>query len=151
MAPPHLEESMKLQDVILRAIAKKITWVDAAEIAGMSPLTIVRIREKYAEHGYDGLYDQQRHKRFVHRVPLGTVETVLALYQEKYSGLTARRFDQKLRAEHGIRLSYSWVKQALEGAGLVAAPKQQQHTHRAREPRPPAGRYRHVVRSASFR
>lgn len=31
---------MKLQDVILKAMAKKISWMDAAEIAGMS----VRIR-----------------------------------------------------------------------------------------------------------
>ena len=61
---------MKLQDVILRAIAKKITWVDAAEIAGLSPLTIGRMRQKYEAFGYDGLYDQARHKRRVHRVPL---------------------------------------------------------------------------------
>jgi hypothetical protein len=29
-----LERMMKLQDVILKAMAQKITWVEAAEIAG---------------------------------------------------------------------------------------------------------------------
>jgi hypothetical protein len=27
---------MKLQDVILKAMAKKLSWIEAAEIAGMS-------------------------------------------------------------------------------------------------------------------
>jgi len=113
---------MKLQDVILRAIAKKITWLDAADIAGVSARTIVRIREKYEQYGYDGLYDQQHRKRYVHRVPLPIAEKVLALYQESYSGMNVLRFHQKLQSEHGIRVSYSWVKQALLGAGLVAPP-----------------------------
>ena len=113
---------MKLQDVILKAIAKKITWVDAAEIAGMSARTMGRIREKYELFGYDGLYEQQHRKRHYHRVPLGTAERVLALYQERYAGLSPRRFHQKLGSEHGLRLSYSWVQQALLGAGLVSAP-----------------------------
>ena len=114
---------MKLQDVILRAIAKKITWLDAAEIAGLSARTIGRMRQKYEDHGYDGLYDQQHRKRHVHRVPLVTAEKVLALYQQQYSGVNVRRFHQKLRTEQGILLDYSWVKQALHGAGLVAVPK----------------------------
>jgi len=114
---------MKLQDVILKAIAKKITWVDAAEIAGMSVRTMGRIREKYETFGYDGLYEQQHRKRHYHRVPLGTAERVLALYQESYTGMSPRRFHQKLSSEHGLHLSYSWVQQALEGAGLVAAPE----------------------------
>jgi len=41
-------------------------------------------------------------------------------YPEKYFDLTVQHFHKKLRAEHGIELSYSWVKQALQGAGLVA-------------------------------
>jgi len=109
---------MKLQDVILKAIAKKITWLDAAEIAGLNARTIVRLRQRYEEFGYDGIYDQRRRKRHIHRVPLGTAEKVLTLYQERYSGISVWRFYQKLRAEQGIQVSYSWVKQALEGAGL---------------------------------
>ena len=31
-----------------------------------------------------------------------------------------QHFHEKLQAEHGIELSYTWVKQALQGPGLVA-------------------------------
>ena len=43
---------MKLQDVILRAMAKKISWIDAAEIAGMSVRNMQRKRHSYPEYGY---------------------------------------------------------------------------------------------------
>lgn len=142
---------MKLQDVILKAIAKKITWLDAAEIAGLSALTMGRIRRKYAEFGYDGLYEQHRRKRHVHRVPLTTAERVLALYQRSYSGLSAARFHQKLRSEHGIQLSYNWVKQALRGAGLLATPKEPGTAPRAHRVVRPQQRRPHFVRSASLR
>ena len=124
---------MKLQDVILKAIAKKITWLDAAEIAGLSVATIARMRQKYQEFGYDGLYDQQHRKRHIHRVPLPTAEKVLALYQQSYSDLSVRRFHQKLRADDGIRLNYSWLKQALQGAGLIPPPVQK--TRRVQVPK----------------
>jgi transposase len=54
---------MKLQDVILKAIAKKISWLEAAEIIGVCDRTIRRMRERYQEFGYDGLFDQRRRKR----------------------------------------------------------------------------------------
>ena len=50
-----------------------------------------------------------------------TAEKVLSLYQDSYSGLTARQFRQKLCSDHGIRLSYCWVSLALVGAGLITA------------------------------
>jgi len=112
---------MKLQNVILKGIAKKITWIEAAEIAGLSIQTMGYIRERYATYGYDGLYEQRGRKRYIHRVPLPIAETVLALYQQRYSGADVRRFHQTLRSKHGIQLSYNWVKQAVEGAGLVSA------------------------------
>ncbi|MFN8687510.1 MAG: hypothetical protein ACK50U_16100, partial [Acidobacteriota bacterium] len=62
------ERMMKLQDVILKAIAKKITWIDAAEIAGMSVRNMQRKRQGYEKHGYTGLFDQRRGKRSIHRI-----------------------------------------------------------------------------------
>ena len=127
---------MKLQNVILKAIAKKITWLDAAEIAGINARTMVRLKQKYEEFGYDGLYDQRRRTRHIHRVPLGTAEKVLILYQEKYSGASVWSFYRKLRAEQGIQVNYSWVKQALEGAGLAPLPHKRGPARPRRRPRP---------------
>ena len=130
------ERMMKLQDVILKAMAKKLTWMEAAEIAGMSVRSMRRKRQAYMDHGYNGLFDQRRGKRSYHRVPMATAEKVLALYQEHYYDLNVRHFHEKLRAEHAIQLSYSWVKQALQGAGLVAR-KKKRGPHRRRRPRRP--------------
>jgi hypothetical protein len=46
---------MKVQDVILRVMARKITWLEAAEIVGVCDRTMGRMRERYQEFGYDGL------------------------------------------------------------------------------------------------
>ena len=127
---------MKLQDVILKAMAKKLTWMAAAEIAGMSVRNMQRKREAYRQHGYTGLFDQRRGKRSIHRVPMETAEKVLALYPERYFDLSVRHFHEKLRDEHNVRLSYSWVKQALQGAGLVMKRKKR-GSHRRRRPRRP--------------
>ncbi|MFI5106833.1 MAG: ISNCY family transposase, partial [Terriglobales bacterium] len=77
-----------------------------------------------------------RGKRSIHRVPMETAEKVLALYPARYFDLTVRHFHEKLTEEHNIRLSYSWVKQALQGAGLVAKRKRR-GPHRRRRPRRP--------------
>ncbi len=127
---------MKLQDVILKAMAKKITWLEAAEIIGVCDRTMRRMRERYQEFGYDGLFDQRRRKRSILRVPMEQAERVLALYRETYFDLNVRHFHEKLREEHAIKLSYTWVKQALQGAGLVARRKKR-GSHRRRRPRRP--------------
>jgi transposase len=130
------ERMMKLQDVILKAMARKLTWIEAAEIAGMSVRNMQRKRQAYIEHGYDGLFDQRRGKRSIHRVPMATAERVLALYRDKYPDFNVRHFHEKLKETEGIQLSYSWVKQALQGAGLVAR-RRKRGPHRRRRPRRP--------------
>src|ERR1700760_2392694 len=115
-----MERAMKVQDVMLQAMAKRITWWQAAEILGISDRHMRRGRERYVEEGYNGLLDRRRGQPSRRRVPVATVEKVFALYREKYFDLNVQHFHEKLQAEHGIELSYTWVKQALQGAGLVA-------------------------------
>jgi transposase len=136
MPARETERMMKLQDVILKAMAKKLSWIEAAEIAGMSVRNLQRKRQAYIEHGYNGLFDQRRGKRSIHRVPMATAERVLALYRDKYADFNVQHFHEKLTELEGISLSYSWVKQALQGAGLVAR-KKKRGPHRRRRPRRP--------------
>ncbi len=104
------ERMMKLQDVLLKAMAKKITWWEAAEIIGVTDRTMRRWRERLESDGYSGLVDRRKGKPSDRRVPLETVEEVLRLYQEVYFDLNMRHFHEKLREEHGIQLSYTWVQ-----------------------------------------
>jgi transposase len=134
--PTAVERAMKVQEVILRAMAKRITWWQAAEIIGISVRNMRRWRQRYDDHGYDGPLDRRPGKPSPKRVPVATVEEVLQLYQAKYFDLNVRHFHEKLVEEHGIRLSYTWVKLALQGAGLVKKGRKR-GVHRERRPRRP--------------
>jgi transposase len=139
-----MERAMKVQDVMLQAMAKKITWWQAAEILGISDRHMRRWRERYEEEGYNGLFDRRRGKPSRRRVPLATVERVFALYREKYFDLNVQHFHEKLGAEHGIELSYTWVKQALQGAGLVARGRKRGVHRKRRARRPLPGMLLHI-------
>ena len=125
---------MKIQEVILRAVGKKITWWQAAEIMGISDRQMRRWHRRYEKSGYDGLWDRRRGRPSPRRVPLAQVEQVLSLYRETYFDFNVRHFHEKLREQHGISLSYSWVKLALQGAGLVKKARRR-GVHRKRRPR----------------
>ena len=127
---------MKVQDVLLKAMARKITWWAAAEILGVTDRTMRRWRERLEVDGYAGLADRRKGKPSAQRIPLATVEEVLGLYKETYYDLNIRHFHEKLRDEHAIQLSYTWVQKALQGAGLVAK-RHKRGPHRRRRPRRP--------------
>lgn len=139
-----VERMMKIQEVILRAMAKKITWWQAAEIIGISDRQMRRWHWRYREHGYDGLLDRRVGKPSPKRVPLAVIEQVLALYQEKYFDLNVRHFHEKLREQHQIQLSYTWVKKALQGAGLVCRQRKRGVHRRRRERRALPGMLLHI-------
>jgi transposase len=57
-----VERTMKIQEVILRALAKKINCWQAAEIIGITDRQVRRWKRRYEEYGYDGLCDRRRGK-----------------------------------------------------------------------------------------
>jgi len=130
------ERAMQVREVILRAMAKRITWWQAAEILGITDRSMRRWKRRYETYGYDGLLDRRRGKPSPKRVRLEEAEEVLRLYQQRYSDLNVRHFHEKLQEEHGIRLGYTWVKLALQGAGLVKKGRKR-GVHRKRRPRRP--------------
>jgi len=102
-----MERTMKVQEVILRALAKKITWWQAAEIIGISDRQMRRWQERYKEFGFRGLFVRRRGKPSPKKVPLAVLEKVLGLYREKYFDLNVRHFHEKLQEEHQVAISYS--------------------------------------------
>src|SRR5215469_18300811 len=61
-----------------------------------------RIRERYEESGYESMFDKRRGQPSPKRVPMATVEKVLALYRETYFDLNVRHFHRKSRKTRGI-------------------------------------------------
>src|SRR5258705_6179798 len=96
MTPAAVERAMKLQDVMLRAMAKRITWYQAAEILGISCRQMLRWQTRFKHEGYEGLFDRRRGVPSPKRVPLETVETVLRLYQGEDFDFNVRHLLQQL-------------------------------------------------------
>jgi transposase len=98
----EVERKMKLPEVLLKTMAGKMRWWEAAEIMGVTDQTMRRWRERLEKHGYDGLTDGRKGKLGQRREPLPTCKEVLRLYPERYFDLSVRHLHEKLKAEHSI-------------------------------------------------
>ena len=123
---------MKLQDVILKAMAKKLTWIAggrdrrderAQHAAQAAEPTTTTATTGCSTSGAARAATNGCRWRRPSRCWLCTGTST--------SISTCGIFTRSCRKE-GIQLSYSWVKQALQGAGLVARPQA-----RAASPRGP--------------
>ena len=143
MAWDAVERMMKLQEVICRALAGTLTWLQAADILGMHPRTVRRWRARYQAGERLALYDR-RHGPSPRKAPATEIERILRLYRERYAGWNVRHFHRFARREHGVTLSYSFVRLALQEAGLVRKGRPRGRHRRRREPRPCFGELLHL-------
>jgi transposase len=139
-----MERAMKLQEVLLRATSGKIKWWQAAELLGISERQLRRRRKRYEEEGFQGLVDRRRRKPSSRRVSKKQADEVVGLYRDRYFDLNVRHFHEKLGEEHQIGLSYTWVKQALQAAGLVKRKSRRGVHRKRRERRPLPGMMLHI-------
>jgi transposase len=140
----EMERMMKIQEVVLKAMAGKLKWWEAAEIIGVTDRTMRRWRERYQQHGYSGLWDYRKRSPSPKRIPVVVLEQVLQLYREKYFDFNVQHFHEKLKEEHGISQSYTWVKRALQEAGLVERRKKRGSHRKRRERRSLPGMMLHI-------
>lgn len=138
------ERAMTVQEVMLKALSGEVHWFRAAEILGWSPRTLRRWRERFETHGHSGLIDRRLLRPSKRRVPPPQVELVLRLYRERYAGFNVRHFHQIVRREHGVTVSYSFVKQTLQAAKLVKPQRTRGRHRRRREPRACFGELLHI-------
>jgi len=139
-----VRRAMTIREVMLRAMSGEYSWYRAAEILGMDVRSLRRWRRRFERYGYDGLLDRRHGTPSPRRAPLAEVERVLRLYRERYAGFNGRHFHEIARREHGVKLSYSFVKKALQGAGLLKKGRVRGRHRRRREPRPCFGEMLHL-------
>jgi len=138
------ERAMTVQEVMLKALSGELHWFRAADILGWSPRTLRRWRERYETHGYIGLVDKRRHRPSIRRVAAPEVGRLLQLYRERYYGFNVRHFHQIACREHGVTVSYSFLKYTLQAAGLVKKHRARGRHRRRREPRACFGELLHL-------
>lgn len=140
----QVERAMKVQEVILRAIDGRLKWYEAAQILGISDRQMRRWKLRYERFGYDGLLDRRQKRPSEKRVAVEVVQEVLTLYRERYFDFNALHFHEKLKEKHRIHLSYTWVKNALQTAGLLPKGSRRGVHRKARSRRPLPGMLLHT-------
>ena len=116
----EMERMMKVQEVILKAMAKKITWwAGGRDHRGHATGRCGGGGSGWRRTATTGWSTGARESRALQRVPLATVEKVLRLYQEKYYDLNMRHFHEKLAggARDRVELHVGEEGAARSGAG----------------------------------
>lgn len=135
---------MTRNEVIVRAIAGELTWIQAAQICGITERQMRRLKERYKERGYDGLVDGRGGKPRRRRIALEVIEKLCELKREKYADFSVQHFWEKATEEHGIEISYTWTRLVLQAAGLVEKSPGRGKYRRKRERRPMRGMLVHL-------
>jgi transposase len=144
-APTTQERMMKVHEVLMRAVSREISWIQASDILGCAPRTLRRWKWRYEQMGVNGLVDgRTRGHRSVRYVKPEELEPLLRLYRERYSGFNVRHFHSIACREHGVTWSYSFVRQALQRAGLVKKRRPRGRHFMRRPPRACFGEMLHV-------
>lgn len=133
-APTVQERTMRVKEVLMRAVQHEITWIAAAEILGISARSMRRWKVKFETAGLEGVVDgRTRGHASSRRVRRDELERLVTLYQRRYAGLNVRHFCRLAREQHGLKWSYSFVRQALQVAGLIKK-RRPRGRHRLRRP-----------------
>src|SRR5256885_457945 len=143
-AAAAVERAMKIQQVIVRALSGAITWLQAADILGLDPRSVRRWRARYEAGGPVALYDRRRVRPSRLQAPAPEVQRILRLYRERFAGWNVRHFYRFARRDHAVTLSYSFLKLALQEAGLVRKARARGRHRRRREPRACFGELLHL-------
>lgn len=143
-AAAAVERAMKIQEVIMRALSGAITWLQAADILGLEPRSVRRWRARYDAGGRVALYDRRCLRPSRRKAPAPEVQRILRLYRERFAGWNVRHFYRFARRDHAVTLSYSFVKLALQEAGLVRKGRARGRHRRRREPRACFGELLHL-------
>lgn len=135
---------MTRQEVIQKAIEKKITWLQAADICGVTARHMSRLRERFELLGLDGLRDGRTGKSQPRRIALEVEQELCRLKRDLYPDFSVRHFHEFVTERHGIAISETWTRIVLQKHGLVVkAPGRGKH-RRKRERRAMRGMLLHL-------
>jgi hypothetical protein len=119
--------------------AGELTQIEAARLLGMCDRSFRRYLARYEEFDMDGLIDKRIEQVSQRRAPVDEVMKLVALYSTQYEGWNVRHFHSWYRREHQGSRSYTWVKNGLQAAGVVAKVPQRGAHRKRRERAPMAG------------
>ena len=131
--------TMQFEQMYRRWKSKELRQEDAVQILNMSERTFRRYVLRYEKDGREGLLDKRIERSSPGRASAEEVEAVKCLYRDCYMGRNVVHFYEAYTEGHGGKRSYSWVKDCLHRAGLVAPSRRRGPHRQLRERKPGAG------------
>jgi hypothetical protein len=123
--------------------ARRLTQMEAARLLGVCDRSFRRYRLRYEEDDLEGLIDRRLGQVSQRRAPVDEVMKTVGLYRGRYEGWNVKHFYSWYRREHQGGRSYTWVKNQLQRAGVVAKLAQRGAHRKRRERAPLAGMLLH--------
>jgi len=137
-------QAMTRRAIIVKAIAGELTWLQAADILGVTARQLRRLKRQFERQGYDGLRDHRGGTPRRKRIPLRVIRRLCTLRRERYADFSIRHFWERATEQHGLRLSYTWTRLVLQEAGLAPKAPARGQYRRKRERRPLVGMLVHL-------
>ncbi|MDQ6986901.1 MAG: helix-turn-helix domain-containing protein [Mariprofundaceae bacterium] len=100
-----------------------LTQAEAGRLLGMSERNFRRYVDRYRVEGETGLLDRRLTQASNRCAPVDEVLRLTDLYDNRYNGWNVKHFYSFYKREHHGQRSYTWVKTALQRAGLVRKAK----------------------------
>jgi transposase InsO family protein len=136
--------AMTRQEVITKAIARQITWLQAAEILRVSARQMRRIRRKVEQFGMSAVMDQRGKRPCRRLIRAATIEMLIRLKRDVYPDFSLRHFYEHVTEKHQLKVSYNWMRLMLQAAGVVEREPGRGRYRRKRERRPLVGMLVHL-------
>src|SRR5215472_1044780 len=136
--------AMTRREVMTKAIAGQLTWMQAAQVLGITPRHLGRIRQRYRRFGISALMDQRGGRPRRKRIKPGTVELLIRLKRDVYADFSVRHFYEQVTEKHQVKVSYNWLRLMLQEAGVVEKEPARGQYRRRRERRPMVGMLVHL-------
>lgn len=103
----------------------------------MAPRRMSRIKKRYEEYGFDGLFDR-RTKTGPRLIKMEILEKILNLYKKDYRGFNVMHYKDILKDKENIDISYTHLYKILLETSLIMKTRKKTHRKR-RERKPEAG------------
>jgi hypothetical protein len=137
--------AMTRREVMMKAVNGEVTWLQAADILGVSARHMRRIRGAVERGGLNELRDHRsdggvRRKR----IAVQTIRELCRLKREVYPDFSIQHFYERATEKHGLKLSYTWARLVLQEAGIVEKAPGRGKYRRRRERRPMVGMLVHL-------
>jgi transposase len=121
---------MRFEEAYLGWTEGRLLQDEAARLLGVCERSFRRYIDRYEDEGMEGLLDRRLGQVSARRASSDEVAELLERYGNRHRGWNVKHFHSWYRRDGGGR-SYSWVKSALQSAGLVKkAPKRGAHRKR---------------------